>query len=173
MQALERWDSVDFERAAGRPRRYRRDGAQSVPAGCAGDSLVLPVRDHAPHHDSGIGLAPSGCGTADARSRKAAANAEIMSQMSRDTDVAQATLQGPHGAIPFWLFKNDVCFQIANDIFAGITYPIVPFVEGVKTIVDIGANVGAASIYFATAYPDAQPLCLRARKLTLIVVARM
>jgi FkbM family methyltransferase len=70
--------------------------------------------------------------------------------------VAQATLQGPNGPIPFHLFKTDVCFQIANDIFAGITYPLVPFVSCVKTIFDIGANVGAASVYFATAYPDAQ-----------------
>jgi len=74
----------------------------------------------------------------------------------KSPDVAQATLQGPQGAIPFWLFKTDVCFQIANDIFAGITYPIVPSVSGVTTVVDIGANVGAASVYFAMAYPDAK-----------------
>ncbi len=70
-------------------------------------------------------------------------------------DLAEATLQGPDGSIPFQLFKTDVCFQVANDIFAGITYPNVPFVSGVKTILDIGANVGAASVYFATAYPEA------------------
>jgi len=71
-------------------------------------------------------------------------------------DVAQATLQGPGGELPFNLFKTDVCFQVANDIFAGITYPSVSFLSGVKTIVDVGANVGAASVYFAMAYPDAQ-----------------
>jgi FkbM family methyltransferase len=71
-------------------------------------------------------------------------------------DVAQATLQGPHGTIPFYLFKTDPCFQVANDIFAGVTYPVVPLVSGVKTVVDIGANVGAATVYLATAYPDAQ-----------------
>jgi FkbM family methyltransferase len=76
-------------------------------------------------------------------------------EMNR-TNVAEATLQGPHGAIPFQLFKTDVCFQVANDIFAGITYPNVPFVNGVKTILDIGANVGAASVYFAMTYPAAQ-----------------
>ncbi len=31
---------------------------------------------------------------------------------------------------------------------------------GVKTVVDIGANVGAASVYFAMAYPDAQVYAL-------------
>jgi FkbM family methyltransferase len=75
-------------------------------------------------------------------------------------DVAQATLQGPHGTLPFHLFKTDACFQVANDIFAGVTYPIVPLVSGVKTVVDIGANVGAASFYFAMAYPDAQVYAL-------------
>jgi len=71
-------------------------------------------------------------------------------------DVAQASLQGPHGTLPFCLFKTDACFQIANDIFAGITYPIVPVVSDVKTVLDIGANVGAATFYYAMAYPDAQ-----------------
>jgi FkbM family methyltransferase len=75
-------------------------------------------------------------------------------------DVAQATLQGPHGALPFYLFKTDASFQIANEIFAGVTYPMVPLVSGVKTVVDIGANVGAASVYFAMAYPDAQVYAL-------------
>jgi FkbM family methyltransferase len=77
-------------------------------------------------------------------------------QLLNRPDVTQATLQGPRGALPFNLFKTGVCFQIANDIFAGVTYPNVSFVSGVKTIVDIGANVGAASVFFALAYPDAQ-----------------
>jgi FkbM family methyltransferase len=77
-------------------------------------------------------------------------------QIMNQPDVAEATLQGPQGTIPFELFKTDVCFQVANDIFAGVTYPHVPFVSGVETIVDIGANVGAASVYFAMAYPEAR-----------------
>jgi FkbM family methyltransferase len=84
-----------------------------------------------------------------------------MSQELLDrTDVAQATLQGPLGTLPFYLFKTDASFQIANDIFAGVTYAIVPLVSGVRTVVDIGANVGAASVYFAMAYPDAQVYAL-------------
>jgi len=66
-----------------------------------------------------------------------------------------ATLQGPHGMLGFRLFKNDSCFQIAHEIFAGRTYPHVPFVQDVKTVVDIGANIGAASFFFATICPDA------------------
>jgi FkbM family methyltransferase len=71
-------------------------------------------------------------------------------------EVAQATLQIPGGTLPFNLFKTEVCFQISNDIFAGITYPSISFLSEVKTIVDIGANIGAASVYFAMAYPEAQ-----------------
>jgi FkbM family methyltransferase len=79
-----------------------------------------------------------------------------MSKQETNPDVAEATLQGPHGTIPFQLFKTDVCFQVANDIFAGTTYPNVPFVSGVRTVLDIGANVGAASLYLATSYPEAR-----------------
>lgn len=76
------------------------------------------------------------------------------------SEVAEATLQGPNGSFPFYLFKSEACFQVANDIFAGTTYPIVPAVSGVKTVVDVGANVGAASVYLATAYPDARVYAL-------------
>ncbi len=82
--------------------------------------------------------------------------AQMSNEEIKRPDVAEATLQGPNGTIPFQLFKTDVCFQVANDIFAGTTYPNVPFVSGVKTILDIGANVGAASVYLATSYPDAR-----------------
>ncbi len=83
-------------------------------------------------------------------------SAEMTQERLNRPDIAQATLQGPEGTFAFHLFKTDVCFQIANDIFAGVTYPNVPFVSGVKTILDIGANVGAASFYLAMSYPDAR-----------------
>ena len=71
-------------------------------------------------------------------------------------EIAEATLEGPQGKLAFRLFKTSACFQIANDIFAGTTYPNVPFVTDVETIFDIGANVGAASVYFAVSYPEAK-----------------
>ena len=54
-------------------------------------------------------------------------------------EIAEATLEGPQGKLAFRLFKTSACFQIANDIFAGTTYPNVPFVTDVETIFDIGA----------------------------------
>lgn len=80
----------------------------------------------------------------------------MIPETTHPREVAQATLQGPRGALPFNLFKTDVSFQVANSIFAGTTYPTITFVTSVKTVVDIGANVGAASVYFAIAYPDAR-----------------
>ena len=82
--------------------------------------------------------------------------AMMTEEIPNSLEVTEATIQGPHGTIPFHLFKSDVCFQITNDIFAGATYPLVSFVSGIKTILDVGANVGAASVYFASAYPKAQ-----------------
>lgn len=83
-------------------------------------------------------------------------SAEMNSRETVRPDIAEATLQGPNGMIPFQLFKTEVCFQVANDIFAGTTYPSVPFVSGVNTVLDIGANVGAASVYLSMSYPDAR-----------------
>jgi FkbM family methyltransferase len=84
----------------------------------------------------------------------------IETEMSASTltshEVAEATVEGPHGQIPFRLFKTEVCFTIVHEIFAGNTYPHVPFVTGVETIFDIGANIGAASFYFATCHPSAR-----------------
>jgi FkbM family methyltransferase len=70
-------------------------------------------------------------------------------------EIAEATLQGPNGKLGFRLFNNEVCFKIAHDIFAGTTYTHVHFVEDVQTILDIGANIGAAAFFFATLYPKA------------------
>jgi FkbM family methyltransferase len=44
---------------------------------------------------------------------------------------------------------------MSNSILAGQTYPALPGVGEVRTIVDVGANCGATSVYFARCYPDA------------------
>lgn len=54
---------------------------------------------------------------------------------------------------PFRIFAN--ALQIAKDIFEGKTYACLPYIRDVNTIVDIGANVGAASLFLLTNYPQA------------------
>ena len=43
-----------------------------------------------------------------------------------------------------------------NEILAGRTYPILPFVDDVDVIWDVGANCGATSVHLARTYPDAR-----------------
>ena len=44
---------------------------------------------------------------------------------------------------------------VARGILQGSSYRHLPFVTDVSTIVDVGANVGATSVYFSHVYPDA------------------
>jgi FkbM family methyltransferase len=61
----------------------------------------------------------------------------------------------PGGTLRFELFNNDVCIRISEEILGGKTYPEVPFVTNVRTIIDVGANIGAAAAFLATTYPAA------------------
>lgn len=53
-------------------------------------------------------------------------------------------------------FDTPLARLVYNEIARGETYPLMPFIEDVRVIVDIGANVGAACMYFERFYPDAQ-----------------
>ena len=44
---------------------------------------------------------------------------------------------------------------VSRDILSGQTYPNLDFVTPVRTIVDVGANCGAALVYWAERHPDA------------------
>lgn len=45
---------------------------------------------------------------------------------------------------------------VSRSILEDLTYPLVPFVDDVRVVLDIGANCGAFSVHAARAYPDAQ-----------------
>jgi FkbM family methyltransferase len=44
---------------------------------------------------------------------------------------------------------------VCSNILAGETYPQLPIDAEFATVLDVGANCGAASVYFARCYPDA------------------
>jgi len=48
---------------------------------------------------------------------------------------------------------------VINEIFNEKCYPIIPFLTGVRLVVDIGANMGLAAAYFRLAYPEAHIVC--------------
>jgi FkbM family methyltransferase len=58
----------------------------------------------------------------------------------------------------FTLFDTPMGRSACQLVLSGKSYPILPTAGVLKTIVDIGANVGAATVYFASQYPAAQIL---------------
>jgi FkbM family methyltransferase len=57
---------------------------------------------------------------------------------------------------PFSLFDTPLGKNVCQWIFSGKSYPLMSFAGEVKTIVDIGANIGAATVYFSVCYPAAR-----------------
>lgn len=58
----------------------------------------------------------------------------------------------------FYLFDTPISQAECSKILQGTSYPLPPFIHQIKTIVDIGANIGAATVYFAMNYPSAHIL---------------
>jgi FkbM family methyltransferase len=79
-------------------------------------------------------------------------------------EIVDGVFKHPAGEVLFHLFNNEVCIRISEEILAGKTYPEVPFVTDVKNILDIGANIGAASVWLATTYPKATVYALEPGK---------
>jgi FkbM family methyltransferase len=57
--------------------------------------------------------------------------------------------------VEFACVDNWVSKWVAEGILQGKTYPYLPFTHDVRTVLDVGANCGAATVYFARHYPDA------------------
>jgi FkbM family methyltransferase len=55
----------------------------------------------------------------------------------------------------FECFDNWLSQWTSDNILAGRTYPQLPLDVDIRTVVDVGANCGAATVYFAQCYPDA------------------
>ncbi|MEQ1824994.1 MAG: FkbM family methyltransferase [Pirellula sp.] len=61
----------------------------------------------------------------------------------------------PQGDVVFQTFDSKEGPARAKTILEGNAYPRLSILSDVKTIVDVGANVGAASVFFALQYPNA------------------
>ncbi len=70
--------------------------------------------------------------------------------------VATVNLDFGNQTRSFHLFDTSLCRKVCYEVVSGQVYPILPFIRDVHTVVDIGANVGAATIYFAQHYPKAR-----------------
>jgi FkbM family methyltransferase len=57
--------------------------------------------------------------------------------------------------IDFQCFDNKLSMMVTTEILSGRTYPPVEAVTDVETVLDVGANVGAAALYLSIAYPQA------------------
>jgi FkbM family methyltransferase len=57
---------------------------------------------------------------------------------------------------PFTRFDTHLGRHVCEGIWSGRTYPPIPFTGPIRTIVDVGANVGAATVYFALTHPEAR-----------------
>ena len=67
------------------------------------------------------------------------------------------TAEGDDGSpIEFECADTITSRWVSNTILAGKTYPVMPFVDDVQVVFDVGANCGATSVYFARHYPEAQ-----------------
>ena len=69
--------------------------------------------------------------------------------------LAQLSVRTPQGEIPFRVFDTSAGQSLATDVLEGRTYPRLNFLQDVRTILDVGANVGAAALFFALHYPQA------------------
>lgn len=75
--------------------------------------------------------------------------------MDRAVRTTHIKFQSPQRGFMLEVFDNPLCVEVARSILAGKTYPRIEFINDVKTVVDVGANVGAASLHFAHQYPAA------------------
>ena len=67
----------------------------------------------------------------------------------------QITLGNNPTPFPFFHPDTKLARSVALECLTGHAYPLIPYLDDVRTILDIGANVGAATLFFAGNYPNA------------------
>lgn len=58
--------------------------------------------------------------------------------------------------IPVVIYDTHLGRAVSDDILGGRAYPQIPFIENVKTVLDVGANMGLSAIWFSMLYPGSR-----------------
>jgi FkbM family methyltransferase len=82
-------------------------------------------------------------------------------------------ITGPNGyGVPIVIFDTPIGRAIAKGILEGTSYPIIPFIKNVNTVIDIGANVGLSAIWFSKNYPASRILAIEPSPMTFVLLQR-
>lgn len=85
---------------------------------------------------------------------------------------ATLNFQVRNRSLAFSYFNTEVGRKITEEILRGKTYRLLPKLSGVRCVVDIGANVGAATILFANAYPESRILAFEPAPDSFVLLQR-
>lgn len=88
-----------------------------------------------------------------------------------DHSIQETAVQFGGRSIPFHHFNNPLSLKICKEIFEGRTYPQNPVFGEARVIVDIGANIGAATVFFAANHPRARIFCFEPTPSTFALLA--
>jgi len=73
-------------------------------------------------------------------------------------------------AFNFETFDNDASFKHAEQTLQGNVYPAIPFVSNAASVLDIGANIGASAVTFASRYPNARVVAVEPSRRPFILL---
>lgn len=76
------------------------------------------------------------------------------------------------GARTLLIFDTPIGNIVTAQVLAGESYPLLPFLAPVRSIVDVGANIGSSAIYFTSQYPDATLLAFEPDPETYSLLSR-
>jgi FkbM family methyltransferase len=72
----------------------------------------------------------------------------------------------------FEVFANGASKQNAIETLTGKTYPKIPYINNVESVLDIGANIGASVIFFALNYPNARVVAVEPARQPVVLLRR-
>jgi len=96
--------------------------------------------------------------------------AERMRLETRIQKTRTLHINSANRSFSFETFDNDASFAQAKATLQGQTYPPIPFLTDVVSVLDIGANIGASAVTFAIRYPGARIVAVEPSRLASILL---